>query len=205
MSARFVLHHNPQSRAQRIRWLLEETGAPYELVHHDFEARTHKTREFLALNPDGKLPTLVDRGPDGSWSTVVTESAAIALHVADAVPDAGLAPALGDPARGLYLNWVVYGVAVIEPSLLDEVFPRADEPPASAVGWPPFPAALDRVAAGLVGRPYLLGDAFSAADLAIGSFLLWVRAWGKLPDPERFADYLDRLAARPAYARAQGG
>ncbi|GLK77008.1 glutathione S-transferase [Methylopila jiangsuensis] len=203
MSARFVLHYNPRSRAQRIRWLLEEAGAPYDLARHDFAARTHKAPEFLALNPDGKLPTLVDRGPDGAGSTVVTESAAIVLHVADACPEAGLAPAIGDPARGAYLNWIVYSVAAIEPALLDEAFPRGSDAPASAVGWPPYAGALDRVAAALSDRPYLLGEAFSAADIAIGSFLFWVRGWGKLPEAGRFAGYLDRLAARPAYIRAE--
>lgn len=200
--ARFVLHHNPQSRAQRIKWLLEEAGAPYEIVAHDFETGTHKRPEFLKLNPDGKLPTLVDRGPDGTWSTVVTESAAIVIYVADAVPDGALAPAPSDPRRGPYLTWIAYVAAAVEPAMMDANFPRAAETPRGMTGWPPYEQAIDRIAAALAAAPYLTGDRFTAADLMVGSMLAWVNGWGKLPKPERFADYLARLAERPAARRA---
>lgn len=205
MAARFVLHHHPQSRAQRILWLLEETGAPYELVSHDLEARTHKTPEFLKLNPHGKIPTLVDRGPDGTSETVVTESAAIVLHVADAVPEAGLAPLPGSVERGPYLTWVVYAASVLEPALMDAFFPRKDKSVSPMmVGWPSFDDALARVAEAVRPGPWLAGDAFTAADLTIGSFLGWLYGWGKLPDPGRFEDYLGRIAERPAHKRAFG-
>jgi glutathione S-transferase len=202
MASRFVLHHHPQSRAQRIRWLLEEAGAPFEIVAHDLQAGTHKRPDFLKLNPDGKLPTLIDRGPDGTWSTVVTESAAIVVHVADAVPGAGLAPGVADPRRGAYLNWIAYVSAAVEPALADAVWPRAQAAPASAVGWPPYEKAVDRIAAALDASPYLTGADFTAADLMVGSMLDWVRGWGKLPGPERFEGYLGRLEARPARQRA---
>jgi glutathione S-transferase len=202
MAARFTLHHNPQSRAQRIRWLLEEAGAPYEIIAHDFEAGTHKRPDFLKLNPDGKLPTLIDRGPDGSWSTVVTESSAIVIYVADALPEAGLAPAVSDPWRGAYLNWIAYAAAAVEPALADHVWPRAEAAPARAIGWPPYGAVMDRIAAGLSPGPYLTGAYFTAADLMVGSMLNWLAGWGKLPGPERFESYLERLKARPAFQRA---
>ena len=205
MTARFVLHHHPQSRSQRIKWLLEEAGAPYEIVPHDFENGTHKRPEFLRLNPDGKLPTLIDRGPDGAGEVVLTESAAIVLHVADAVPEAGLAPAPGSIERGPYLTWTVYAVAALEPGFADAAFPRAEPAPARAIGWPPFEQAVSRVADALGDGPWMLGDAFTAADVMIGGLFGWVHAWGKLPQPERFRSYLDRVAARPAYRRACGG
>ncbi len=201
MAARFVLHHHPRSRSQRIRWLLEETGAPYEIEPHDLEGGSHKRPEFLRLNPDGKLPTLIDRGPDGSAEAVVTESAAILLHVADAYPEAGLAPAPGSAERGPYLTWVCYAAAALEPALTDAVFPRAEAPPAMALGWPPFDKALDRVLGGLQPGPWLMGESFSAADVMVGALLGWIRSWGKLPEPERFSAYLDRIAERPAYRR----
>lgn len=202
MAARFVLHHHPMSRAQRIRWLLEEAGLSYELVHVELEAAAHKTPAFLKLNPDGKLPTLIDRGPDGTWSTVVTESAAIVIYVADLATAGGLAPAVGDPRRGPYLTWIAYVSAALEPALADLVWPRAAPAPAMAIGWPPYEAALDRVAAALEASTYLTGDSFTAADLMVASMLNWVSGWGKLPAPERFADYLARIAARPAAQRA---
>lgn len=202
MAARFVLHHHPRSRAQRIKWLLEETGEPYEIVAHDLEAGTHKRPEFLRLNPDGKIPTLVDRGPDGTAEVVVTESAAIVIHVADAYPQAKLAPPPGSPERGPYLTWIVYAAAAVEPALSDAAFPRAEAPPPFALGWPPFDKAITRIADGIGSGPWLAGDTFSAADLTIGSLLGWLRGWGKLPEPERFAGYLQRIAERPAHQRA---
>jgi glutathione S-transferase len=202
MPARFILHHHPQSRAQRIKWLLEEAGVAYDIVPHDLAAGTHKRPEFLKLNPDGKLPTLVDRGPDGTSEAVVTESAAIVLHVADASPEAGLAPAPGTPERGPYLTWICYAAAAVEPALTDAMFPRAEPPPAVAIGWPPFERALERVAAGLEPGPWLLGRRFSAADVMVGSLLGWIHSWGKLPEPERFAGYLARISERPAHRRA---
>lgn len=203
MTARFVLHHHPMSRAQRIKWLLEESGEPYELAPHDLEAGTHKSPEFLKLNPDGKLPTLVDRGPDRTWSAVLTESAAIVIHVADVAPGSGLAPAVTDPRRGPYLTWIVYAAAAIEPALADLVWPREAPAPARSIGWPPYAATIDRIAAALEGAPYLTGETFTAADLMVGSMLMWTKSWDKLPGPDRFDDYLARLAARPAAQRAQ--
>jgi glutathione S-transferase len=202
--ARFVLHHNPRSRSQRVRWLLEEIGSPYETVFVDLEAGAHKRPDFLALNPDGKLPTLIDRGPEGDAQAVVTESAAIVLHLADAYPEAGLAPAPGSIARGPYLTWITYATAALEPAMADHIFPRAQSAPASAIGWPSFEKGLDRVQGGLDPGPFLLGERFSAADVMVGALLGWLTSWGKLPDPERFAPYLARLAERPAYRKAYG-
>lgn len=201
MAARFVLHHHPQSRAQRIRWLLEETGAPYEIVAHDLRAGTQKQPGFLKLNPDGKLPTLIDRGPDGASNVAVTESAAIVLHIADALPEAGLAPKPGLPERGPYLTWVCYAAAAIEPAFADASFPRVEPTPAGALGWPPLDKALDRVLGAVEPGPWLLGARFSAADVMVGSLLGWMQAWDRLPGGERFGGYLSRIAARPAHRR----
>lgn len=204
MAARFVLHHHPQSRAQRIKWLLEETGEPYEIVAHDLAAGSHKRPDFLKLNPDGKLPTLIDRGPDGTADVVVTESAAIVIHVADAYPRAGLAPPPGAPERGPYLTWIVYASAAVEPALSDAMWPRAEAAPAGATGWPPFEKAITRIHEALTPGPWLLGERFIAADLMVGSLFGWLRGWGKLPEPERFEAYLGRIAERPAHRRAFG-
>ena len=202
MAARFVLHHHPHSRAQRIKWLLEETGAPYEIVSHNLEAGSHKRPDFLKLNPDGKLPTLIDRGPDGASEVVVTESAAILIHVADCYPDAGLAPAPGSVERGPYLTWITYASAAMEPAFADVMFPRAQQASPGAIGWPSFDATIARVADGFEPGPWLLGDRFTAADLMVGSLLGWLKAWGKLPEAERFAGLFERIAARPAHQRA---
>ncbi len=202
---RFLLHHAPRTRASRILWLLEEAAAPYELVRHDLSSGTHKRPALLALNPFGKLPVLEDRGPDGAWQGVaVTESAAICAYVADALPAAGLAPAIGTPARAAYASWLAFGGSVLEPAFADLMFPRATTPPPQAIGWPDFAAAVARVEATLAaGGPWLLGAAFSAADLMVGSMLQWVVAWGKFSPGPAVTAYLQALAARPALVRAQ--
>lgn len=97
MSDEVVFYHNPQSRAQIAHWMLEEAGAPYKTVLIDFAKGENRTPQFLAINPMGKLPTIVHRG------VVVTETAAIIAYLADSFPAAGLAPPVGDPLRGARL------------------------------------------------------------------------------------------------------
>jgi glutathione S-transferase len=199
---RFTLHHAPRSRSSRILWLLEEAGAPYTLAVHDLQKATHKDAGYLAVNPAGKVPALVDHGPDGSWSVVVTESSAICNYVADAWPDAGLAPPIGSPLRGPYLTWLAFSPGVIEPAFADMMFPRAAEPPASSIGWARFDAVVDRLDTALERGPWLLGDTFSAADVLVGSMLQWLHAWGKLPARDHLLRYLKALGERPANQRA---
>jgi glutathione S-transferase len=98
VSDKIVFYHNPVSRARIVHWMLEEVGAPYDMKVLDFQKGEHKRPEYLAVNPMGKLPAIVHRG------TAVTEAAAICAYLADAFPEAGLAPALNDPKRGTYLR-----------------------------------------------------------------------------------------------------
>ncbi|MBK9071136.1 MAG: glutathione S-transferase family protein [Myxococcales bacterium] len=201
--ARFELHWAPRSRAARILWLMEESGAPYELVPYDLQAGTHKAPSYLALNPHGKVPTLVDRAAPGSAAPVViNESAAICAYVADMLPQSGLAPAVGTAARGAYYQWLIYSVAALEPAFADVAFARQTEPPRSALGWPAFADVMARLEASLATGPYLLGDAFSTADIMIGSSLAWFVSWGKATAGPNVARYLELLLARPAKLRA---
>jgi glutathione S-transferase len=203
--SRFLLHHAPKSRGFRILWMLEELGADYAVAPHDLERGTQKTPGFLAINPDGKLPALEDRGPDGDWTgVVVTESAAICAYLADAMPGI-LAPAVGIPARAAYQTFLAYGAAVLEPALADQAFPRAAPAPPRALGWPEFPAAVQRVEQQLAasGGPYLLGQYLSAADLMVGCMLQWVSDWGMLTPSPAIASYIAALDARPALAQAR--
>lgn len=207
---RFLLHYAPHSRAQRALWLLEEARLPYALAEHDLQRATHKRPDFLALNPDGKVPALVDRGPEGggaAWPVVVTESAAICLYVAELSGEAYLAPAAGSPDRAPYLTWLVYAASVLEPAFADAAFPRAQTPRPGMMGWPPFPAAVERVSRALEARggdaPYLLGARFSAADVMVGGMLDWVVSWGRLEATPAVKRYLEALKARPGYERAE--
>ena len=96
MPQKIAFYHNPQSRAAIVHWMLEEVGADYEIHPIDLQKGDHKTPEFLALNPMGKIPTVVVGG------TVITEAPAIIAWLADAYPAAGLAPAIGSAERGAY-------------------------------------------------------------------------------------------------------
>lgn len=200
---RFVLHYAPRSRAFRILWLLEEARVPYELAVYDLQKGTHKDRAYLAVNPDGKVPALVDRGPRGDWSVIVTESAAISTYVADACPEAALAPALSSPERGPYLTWLVYCSAALEPAFADFMFPRQNEAPRSSVGWPSYDQTIDRIERAVERGPWLLGDHFSAADVMLGAMLQWLSAWGKLPPRPPLERYLASLKQRDGLIRAQ--
>lgn len=200
---RFLLHHAAGSRSVSVAWLLEEAGAGYELHWHDLQAGSQKDPGFLALNPAGKLPVLVDRGPDGGWQVVVTEGAAIAAYVADLLPEAGLSPPIGTPERAAWQFWMTYGPAVAEPAMADLAFPRARPAPASALGWPAFAAVQDRVETALAGHSWLVGERFTTADLVVGGLLGFMQSFGMLrPGPE-IARYLGAIEARPARQRAQ--
>ena len=197
MTEEIVFYHNPRSRAQMAHWMLEEAGAPYRIVPVDFEKGEHKTPSFLALNPMGKLPTIVDRG------TVVTETAAIIAYLADAFPKAGLAPPVGDPARGTYYRWLFFGAGCFEPALLDTMLKRPPPERKMAVGWGSYEDVLATLKTALAKGPYLLGDTFSAADVYVGSELRWAMMFGApgLKGEKIFDDYVARLATRPALQR----
>ena len=202
--ARFRLHHAPNTRASGTLWLLEEAGADYALVPHELSAGTHKTPTFLALNPQGKLPVLEDAGPAGDWTgVIVTEAAAIAAYLADALPEAGLAPAPGTRGRALYATAMLYSNAVMEPALMDKVSPRAQAPDPRMVGWPSFAEAVARVDGWLQAGPWLLGETFSAADVVLGGGLAWYVGWRMLEPTPAIARYVDALNARPARLRAR--
>lgn len=134
MSDEIVFYHNPQSRAQMAHWMLEEAGAPYKTVLIDFAKGENRTPEFLAINPMGKLPTIVHRG------VVVTETAAIIAYVADAFPASGLAPPV---ERKSAVGWGSYEevVAALKtalaqgPYLLGERFTAADVYVGSELRW----------------------------------------------------------------------
>ncbi|MBL4849189.1 MAG: glutathione S-transferase [Planctomycetes bacterium] len=186
------LYYAPKTRAGRVRWLLEELATPYELVAVDREGGECDGSEYRAIHPLGKVPAIAD------GEQVVFESAAICLHLADRFPEKNLAPALGTPERGLYYQWIVYGVATVEPAAMATFFAADDEAKATAA------AALGEVV-GVVGQaierggPFLLGEQFSAADVLVGSGLLWGRDMGWLDGQPALAEYADRLAERPAY------
>lgn len=201
MSDEIVFYHNPRSRSQMVHWMLEEAGAPYRIMPIDFEKGEHKTPSFLALNPMGKLPTIVHR------DVVVTETAAIIAYIADAFPAAGLAPSPNDALRGAYYRWLFFGAGCFEPALLDRMMNRPEVERKSAVGWGSYEEVVAALKGALAKGPWLLGDKFSAADVYVGSEIRFAMMFGAsgLKGEKTFDEYVARLSARPAAQRTSGG
>lgn len=195
MTEPITLYYNPLSRARIAHWMLEEVGVDYRLVTLDFERGEHKSAAYLALNPMGKVPCIVDRG------LVVTEAAAICAYLADKFPGAGLAPSIEHPARGTYLRWLFFGAGCLEPALVDKLLGRPLPTIAGALGYGTYADTLSTLERALAPGPFLLGERFSAADVYIASQLEWGAMTGGLEARDTFSAYIARCAQRSAYAR----
>ncbi len=198
-----TLYHAPQSRSVRPRWLLEELGAPYELVRLDLAAGEQKRPEYLRINPNGTVPALVD------GDLKLFESAAICQYLGDKFPEKAFAPRLGTPERGLYYQWIHFAMSGLEPPIL-AIFmhtvrlPEAERIPALVAGArPQLGGALDVVEQALAGRTFILGEELTAADVMLGSMLGWARIM-RIIGNERpnVSAYVARLTARLAFRRA---
>lgn len=191
-----TLFHSPHTRSSCALVLLEELGAPYALRVLNMKAGEQRQSAYLAVNPLGKVPAILD------GDTIVTEQVAIFIHLADRFPEAGLAPSLDDPRRGAYLRWLVYYAACFEPALVDLSLER-DPGPAMSSPYGDFDAMLGVIDAQLQRSSYLLGDTISAADILWGSALGWGMAFGGVPRLPALVEYAERLAARPASKRVE--
>ena len=181
-------------RPHRVRWALEEAGAPYEWVVMD--AEEGRGPEHARRHPLGRVPVL--ETDDG----LLFESAALCLHVADLYPDSGLAPAPGTFARARVYQWVLFGMTELEPALIRAYLARAggdDDATAKATGR--LARAGGVVVDALEDRAFLLGD-FSVADVVVGGVLTSARQYELLPAAPELRAYLDRLDTRPAKQRA---
>lgn len=199
-----TLYHAPQSRSGRPRWMLEEIGAPYEVKRLDLQAGDQKKPEYLKLNPNGAVPTLVD------GDLVLFESAAICQYLADKFPEKRLAPPVGTPERGKYYQWVHYAMSGLEPPAVTIFLHTVFLPEAQRLtqlvdeAKQQIAAAVQVLDDALAGREWILGDQFSGADVMIGSTLMWCQMMGMVdPTKQNVAAYLGRCVARPAAQRAQ--
>ena len=189
------LYWSPRSRSFTALWLMEETGRPYERVLTDITSGAQKTPEYLAINPMGKVPALQD------GDATMAEAAAICAYVAERYPEAKLAPALGDPRRAKYLYWLFFAPGCIEPAMV-QIATKIEMNPVAA-GWGEAQRVFDVLDVALTDGPWILGENFSAADIAIGSALNFcVRLFKMVPSRPSFDLYIDRCAARPAFQRA---
>jgi glutathione S-transferase len=189
------LYWSPRSRSFTTLWLMEETGQPYERVLTDISTGANKAPEYLAINPMGKVPALAD------GDAVMAESAAICAYVADRYPQAKLAPPVGDPRRAKYLQWLFFAPSCIEPAILQSYL-KFDIPAVSAA-WGSATQTFDVLDQALEKGPWLLGNDFTAADIAIGAGMNFaIRMFKMIPTRPNFDRYLDACAARPAFQTA---
>lgn len=196
MADELVFYTNPMSRGRIVRWMLEEVGQPYQ-THVLNYAEEMKSAAYLAINPMGKVPALVH------GETVVTECAAICTYLADAFPEAGLAPPHGDRARGPYYRWMFFAAGPLEAAVGARMLgaePTAEQQ--RSVGFGSFAQVMDALEQAVQGREYLAGDKFSAADLYVGSHLMWGMGFGTIEKRPAFEAYVARLSPRPAHVRA---
>ncbi|HYL71171.1 MAG TPA: glutathione S-transferase family protein [Candidatus Dormibacteraeota bacterium] len=200
MSDIVVLYASPMSRGRIAHWMLEEVGVPYRYEPVNLERGEQKRPEFLALNPMGKVPAIVHRG------TVITEAGAICAYLADAFPQAGLAPPPDSALRGTYYRWMFFAGCCVEVAVIDRMLSR---PPASrptALGYGSYDDTIATLERALAPGPYILGERFSAADVYIGSQIGFGMRTRALEERPAFQQYLARLQQRPAHQRfiAQG-
>jgi glutathione S-transferase len=196
MSDELVFYTNPMSRGRIVRWMLEEVGQPYRTEILEFGAGA-KSPEFLAINPMGKVPAI--RHGD----TVVTESGAICAYLADAFPQAGLAPPSGSRARGPYYRWLFFAAGPVEQATTSRSMGWEAPPERRAMlGFGCMEDVLDTLEGALKGREHLVGNSFTAADLYVGSHLGWGMQFGSIEKRPVFETYVARLQARPAARRA---
>lgn len=197
MSDEIVFYTNPMSRGRIVRWMLEELGQPYRTEVLDY-GTTMKAPAYLAINPMGKVPAVAWRG------VVVTECAAICTWLADACPGAGLAPAFDDPARGPWLRWLFFAAGPLEAAVTARslgLLAPADK--AMQAGYGTFESVVDALETAVAKGPYILGERFSAADVYVGSQVIWGLMFKTLPERPAFKAYADRLSTRPAAVRAR--
>lgn len=190
-----IFYTNPLSRGGIVHWMLEELGVSYRTVVLEY-GTTMKSPDYLALNPMGKVPAI--RHGDA----VVTEAAAICTYLADAFPEAGLAPPPTE--RADYYRWLFLAAGPLEAALglgALGVHPTPEQQMQLGCGdvW----SVLDTLSAAVAGRRYIAGDRFSAADVYVGSHLGWGMHFGTIPRRPEFEAYWAGLRDRPARARCE--
>ncbi len=194
--ADITFYTHPYSRGRTVRWMLEETGLAYDVEIKEF-GQNMKALDYLDINPMGKVPAI------RHGNTVVTEVAAICAYLADLVPEKALAPALGSRERGTYYRWMFFVAGPLEMASTAKAFDwHIDAENARAVGCGRLKDAADTLELALKDGPYICGNHFTAADLLVASYLGWGMMQKTLDERPVFLEYVKRMQARPAFARA---
>ena len=190
-----IFYHNPMSRGQIIRWMLEEVGAPYDTEILDY-ASSMKDENYRSINPMMKVPAISHNG------NIVTECAAICAYLADMFPEAGLGPR--DNEKADYYRWLFFAAGPLEQAVTNKAVgfePSADRE--RMFGYGNYDLAVNTLADHLAGHDYICGSRFTAADVYVGSAVLWGTQFGTMPKLDSFAAYADRISQREAYKRGK--
>jgi len=190
-----TFYTNPQSRGQIARWMLEEVGAEYQQVILEYNS-SMKSEEYLTINPMGKVPAIKHNGK------VVTECAAICAYLADAFPEANLAPPLSERAE--YYRWLFFASGPLESAITDRSL-KIDIAPEQErmVGYGNYDKVLDVLSERLLKSEYIAGNTFTAADVYVGSHIGWGLLFGTMEIRPGFEKYAKNLMERDAFKAAK--
>lgn len=194
MNQELVFYTNPMSRGRIVRWMLEETGVSYrtELLEY---GPPMKTEQSLSINPMGKVPALV------YGSAVVTETAAICVFLADAFPEAGLAPT--PDARASYYRWLFFAAGPLEAALTNKSLGiEISSEKQRSVGYGNLELVHKTLERAITANPFIAGLRFSAADIYVGSQIGWGMKFGMLEKRPAFEFYWSKVSDREAFRRA---
>lgn len=195
MANNLTFYTNPMSRGQIARWMLEETGAPYETVVLSYDGDM-QSPDYLAINPMGKVPAIVHDGQ------IVTEAAAICAYLADAFPEFALAPPT--LSRAAYYRWLFFAAGPVEAAVTNRALGfEVSEDRSRMAGYGNFDRAIATLEKAVAGSAWLCGDQFTAADVYVGSQVDWGLLFKSIPTRPVFEAYAARLRERPAYQRAK--
>lgn len=196
----YVLYYSPGAASLAVHWLLLELGVEFEARRLDIEAQEHKRPEYLNLNPNGLVPTLIVDGRP------VYESAALVALLAERHPEAKLSPAVGTPERTAYLQWMFHLSNTLQPAFRVWFYPQDAAGPANAEAArtearPRIEAAWDRIATHLSSAgPLMSGERLSALDFFATMLMRWSR---NMPRPATgwpvIAEYVARMKSRPSF------
>jgi len=186
---------NPMSRGQIARWALHEAGADYDQVLLDYDT-TMKADDYLQVNPMGKVPAIDHDGK------VVTEGAAICAYLAEAFPDAGLAPTAEE--RADYFRWLFFTAGPVEAAITNRSLGFEVEPDKERMaGYGNYDRVVDVLDAKFQADAYVCGKRFTMADVYVGAQVVWGTQFGTLPKRESFGGYAKRVTDRAAYQAAK--
>ena len=206
------LHYFPGNASLIPHIVLEELGVPFELKYVDRAVAAHKSADYLALNPNGLIPVLVDAGNGGAANSIVLyETLAVCLHLADTHPASALMPPLGTAERAQAYKRLIWLTNTLQATLIIYFYPErwADDDAAiaqvKAHAEAKVGTMLDQLDAEFArhGGPWLLGDAFGLADVYAMVLCRWTRGFGRpARDLPHLKPWLDRMLERPATQRA---